>query len=164
MITYEGPPFPHAVMDGLLGEDLVDSMLTEFPARYDPIWQNTNDAVQVKSRTNWKSLGDIPPHTKRAVLHLNSGVFLRQISQITGIKHLISDPYLTGGGLNAIYKGGFLDIHCDGNWHDDMAVERRLNLILYLNDSDGDLELWDTECRKKITPKKNSLVIFETAE
>ena len=50
-----------------------------------------------------------------------------------GIKKIIPDPYFTGGGLNVTTKGGLLDVHVDGNYHDATGLNRRLNAILYLN-------------------------------
>ncbi len=158
---YLKEPFPHAVIDGAFKDHLIAGMLREFPARGNLIWDHIDDGVQKKSRSTWTSDQDIPEVTREVVRTLLSGNFLRRLTALTGIEHLIADPYLTGGGLNCIYKGGFLDIHCDGNWHDTMGVHRRLNVILYLNDSDGDLELWGVG-RKKIQPKRNRLVIFET--
>ena len=62
---------------------------------------------------------------------LNSSIVLKAISKQIGIKKLIPDPYFSGGGLNITKKGGLLDIHVDGNYHDAMNLNRRLNLIIY---------------------------------
>ena len=92
------------------------------------------------------------------------------LSKLTGVEKLISDPYFTGGGFNKMERGGHLALHCDGNWHDDMGVHRRLNVILFLNKKwspewKGALEMWDKDllkCEKKIFPHLNRLVIFTT--
>ncbi|MFW2382259.1 MAG: 2OG-Fe(II) oxygenase, partial [Acidimicrobiales bacterium] len=99
-----------------------------------------------------------------------SGEFMRRLSRLTKIDHLISDPYYTGGGLNCILPGGLLDVHCDGNWHHQMQVHRRLNAILYLNQDwrpewQGGFEMWDGEmqnCVTSVTPAYNRLLLFET--
>jgi Rps23 Pro-64 3,4-dihydroxylase Tpa1-like proline 4-hydroxylase len=101
---------------------------------------------------------------------LNSGIFLRALSGLTGIPHLIPDPYYTGGGFNLIERGGYLDVHADGNWHDNMQVHRRLNLLLYLNEGwqeewGGALNFYDAQGEEviaSILPNGNRLVIFET--
>lgn len=164
-------PFPHIVADNLLDERLIDILLREYPARNDPIWQHYDDSdIQIKTRTNWKSEADIPTDTREMVRTLLSGKLLLAMSKLTGINKLIADPYLTGGGESSVYRGGMLDIHCDGNWHDAMAVHRRLNIILYLNKNwqeswGGELELWDkgmNQCVTKIAPLCNRIVIFLT--
>lgn len=164
-------PFPHVVIDNILDEQLIESVLQEYPGHDDPMWQRYDDKdIQVKVRTNWKSEADIPCDTREVVRTLNSGRFLRALSMLTGINNLISDPYLTGGGESSVYRGGILDIHCDGNWHDAMAVHRRLNIILYLNKDwqeswGGQLEFWDRKmqrCVTKISPTYNRLTIFQT--
>jgi 2OG-Fe(II) oxygenase superfamily len=164
-------PFPHAVIDNIFDDQLLESVLREYPGRDDPMWQRYDDKdIQVKVRTNWKSEADIPCVTRELVRTLNSGSFLRALSTLTGINNLISDPYLTGGGESSVYRGGILDIHCDGNWHDAMAVHRRLNIILYLNKNwqeswGGQLEFWDRKmqgCVTTILPIHNRLAIFLT--
>lgn len=164
-------PFSHAVIDNIFPDEILDQILAEFPSKDNPIWQNTHDAgIQVKQRTNWKSLFDIEPATREFVGLMNSGDFLRPLSRLTNISHLVSDPYFTGGGLNNTLPGGQLALHCDGNWHDDMSVHRRLNTIVFLNrnwqdDWGGQLELWDKNlqnCVKSIAPVFNRMVIFTT--
>jgi hypothetical protein len=166
-----GDPFPHVVVDNLFDAQLLDLVLREYPRRDAAIWQRYDQSdIQIKVRTNWKTDADIPPDVREVVHMLNSGAFLFALSKLTGIPHLISDPYLTGGGLSSVYRGGILDVHCDGNWHDAMAVHRRLNAILYLNPGwqeswGGQLEFWDRKlerCVKKIAPLHNRLVVFLT--
>jgi Rps23 Pro-64 3,4-dihydroxylase Tpa1-like proline 4-hydroxylase len=164
-------PFPHAVIDGLFDKDVLDAIVEGFPPVDNPIWQVSEDeGIQIKLRSDWKRERDIPPRIRDFIHFLNSGEFLQRITTLTGIEHLISDPYYTGGGLNCILPGGLLDVHCDGNWHDAMAVHRRLNLIVFLNERwdpgwHGALEFWDremTRCVKAIEPDLNRLVVFET--
>jgi Rps23 Pro-64 3,4-dihydroxylase Tpa1-like proline 4-hydroxylase len=164
-------PFPYAVADGLLDERLIERILREYPARNDPIWQHYDDSdIQIKVRSNWKSDADITPDIREVVRAFTSGRFLLALSRLTGISHLISDPYLTGGGVSSVYRGGMLDLHCDGNWHDAMAVHRRLNAILHLNPGwqeswGGDLEFWDRKmerCVTKVAPLNNRFIVFRT--
>lgn len=164
-------PFPHIYVDGLFPEAFIDAVLEEFPESDDPIWEATQVAnIQVKLRTNWRSEADMRPSARTLIHFLNSGSFLHRVATLTGVNQLISDPYLTGGGLNCILPGGVLDVHADGNWHDAMGVHRRLNAILYLNRNwksewGGDFELWDRDlkgCVAKVAPIANRLMIFET--
>lgn len=164
-------PFPHAVIDGVFDAEVLRAVLAEFPTSDDPIWDRAMDeGIQVKLRSQWTADADIQPVTRDLVRFMNSGAFLTRITRLTGIDHLISDPYYTGGGLNCILPGGLLDVHCDGNWHDRMAVHRRLNAILYLNEGwqsewRGEFELWDkdmSKCVKAVEPQFNRLLVFET--
>ena len=80
---------------------------------------------------------------------------------LTGIKEtLLNDPYFFGGGFHEIKKGGYLNIHADFNTHKTTRLNRRLNLLIYLNknwreDYNGELELRDKNMKnavKKIKP------------
>jgi Rps23 Pro-64 3,4-dihydroxylase Tpa1-like proline 4-hydroxylase len=164
-------PFPHVVIDGFLPNKLISALVSEFPDPDDQSWdRSVVEGIQVKLRSNWQSEDDISPNTADVVHFFNSGSFMKCLSAITGVKRLISDPYFTGGGRNCILPGGVLDIHADGNWHDEMGVHRRLNAILYLNENwdenwGGHFELWDKElmgCVKSISPLANRMLIFET--
>ncbi len=90
---------------------------------------------------------------------------------MTGIKGLIPDPYFVGGGIHRTLNGGHLDIHADFNLHAGMSVERRLNVIIYLNrewreEWGGSFEVWDKAMTKKeasFVPFYNRMVCFSTA-
>ena len=85
---------------------------------------------------------------------------------MTGIKGLIPDPYFMGAGIHKTLNGGFLDIHADFNLHGHMKVERRLNVLIYLNppwqeDWGGSFEVWDkgmTEKKASFAPTENRMV------
>ena len=167
----ENTPFPHVIIDGLFPSQLISELVAEFPSPDDQSWdRSVVEGIQVKLRSNWQSEDDISPLTAEVVHFFNSGSFMNCLSAITGVTKLISDPYFTGGGRNCILPGGVLDVHADGNWHDAMGVHRRLNAILYLNESwneqwGGHFELWDkdlTGCVKAVSPIANRLLIFET--
>ena len=110
--------------------------------------------------------------TRLLLYQLNSSIFVNFLEKLTGIKGIIPDPHFVGGGLHQIEKGGFLKIHVDFNKHKQMQVDRRLNLLLYLNkdwqeEYGGHFELWDrnmTECEAKILPIFNRCVIFNTSD
>jgi hypothetical protein len=89
---------------------------------------------------------------------------------VTGIDNLIPDPSFEGGGLHQIVPGGKLGVHTDFNKHRDFGLDRRLNLLLYLNKNwkeeyGGHLQLWDkemTHCEAKVLPIFNRVMIFGT--
>jgi hypothetical protein len=163
-------PFSHLVLDSALPPEAIAEMHQAVCHRPSGAWEKSNDAVEVKWRSNWQSEYDIPEPAREVVRFFNSGLFLRELSRVTGIPKLIADPYYSGGGFNLSRRGGFLDVHVDGNWHDAMAVHRRLNLILYLNQGwqqewGGALGFYDEtgeKLVKSIDPVGNRLVIFET--
>lgn len=167
----EAEPFPHVVIDDLFPAASIHGLHEMMWKLGDSAWAKSDDAgIEVKWRSKWRSEFDIPETAREIVRFLNSGLFLRELSRLSGIPHLIPDPYYTGGGFNLIRRGGHLDVHVDGNWHDAMQVHRRLNLILYLNGGwreewGGGLHFYDKDGvtkRRTIAPRGNRTLIFET--
>ena len=163
-------PFPHGVFDNFFDPAMLDQVLAEFPSADAIDWKKFNNAMEVKlASRHEKDLGIITQHFIHA---LNSATFLDFLSTLTGIEHLIPDPYLEGGGLHQIRPGGKLGIHADFNKHKKYKLDRRINVLVYLNKEwqenyGGHLELWDTRmthCEKKILPIFNRLAIFSTTD
>ena len=163
-------PYPHIVIDNFLDEKKLDSVtkkidqieIFENNKRFDP-----NQKRKLKSDSEL----EMPDEVIDIIRYFNSQTFLNSLQSLTGIKEkLLSDPYLWGGGIHRIKRGGFLKIHSDTNFHPDFNLDRRLNLLLYLNKNwnkeyGGELELWDKQmkkCVKKIAPLFNRAVIFST--
>lgn len=95
-----------------------------------------------------KSEQDMPLFTRYFLYCLNSGSFLKFLEQLTGIRNLIGDPQFEGGGLHQIVSGGKLAIHADFNKHSCFTLDRRLNMLIYLNkgwkeEYGGHFELWN---------------------
>lgn len=161
-------PFPHIVIDGFFDDQMLRAVLAEFPRPEDDVWRRYRNADERKLACNdWHQLG---PATRTVLSELNAGPFIAFLQALTGIDHLLPDPYLVGGGLHQIEQGGRLGIHADFNRHRTLALERRLNALIYLNESwneewGGDLELWDREMSRpvvRIAPRFNRLVVFST--
>jgi hypothetical protein len=163
-------PFPHVVFDDFLTVDLLDAVLAEFPKPNQIRWQEFDNAREIKLASAKET--DFGPVTRLLFYHLNSITFLEFLSDVTGIQHLIPDPSFDGGGLHQIARGGKLGIHADFNKHPKYELDRRLNVILYLNkqwreEYGGHLELWDrsmTKCEAKILPVFNRMVVFGTTD
>jgi len=163
-------PFPHVVLDDFLPEPVARRVVAEFPAPGTLEWMRFDDA----SGNKLASRGDrhIPEFTRGVLSQLNSSLFLQFLETLTGIAGLIPDPYLEGGGLHQIERGGFLKIHADFNRHPTLRLDRRLNLLLYLNadwreDYGGHLELWERSmkrCEKSVLPSFNRCVVFSTTD
>jgi len=163
-------PFPYVVMDNFLPTIWLDALLAEFPKPRAANWQTFDNAQEKKlASSRGTEMGDV---TRRVLAQLNSATFLEFLETLTSIDGLIPDPYFVGGGLHQIERGGFLKVHADFNWHEKLRLDRRLNLIVYLNRDwnesyGGDLQLWDAEmthCVKKIYPVLNRAVLFYTVE
>jgi len=164
-------PFPHIVIDDFLPETVVTAVLDEFPGPNDIAWDVYHDRGNTeKLATQTRLL--MGPVTRNLVAELNSSVFVDFLETLTGIAGLIPDPHLIGGGLHEIEPGGYLKIHADFNRHERLRLDRRLNLLLYLNRGwaeqyGGHLELWNrdmTSCAKRILPVANRCVVFNTTD
>lgn len=167
---YESP-YKHSVIDDFFDNSIATQLLESFPLLEDEIWEKTEDkGIEVKYRTNFQSEFDVPDGLIEAFRIFNSSIFLKAISEVFSIPKLLPDPYYTGGGLNVTEKGGLLDVHVDGNYHDASGLNRRVNVILYLNPDwktgwGGEFGLYSddgTELIKKIEPIFNRLIIFDT--
>ena len=72
--------------------------------------------------------------TKIFLNFLNSQPFLHFIQILTGINEtLLGDPYFEGGGLHQIIRGVYLKVHADFNKHKLTGLDRRVNILIYLN-------------------------------
>ena len=161
-------PFPHVVLDGLLNEDMLHEVLAEFPTPNDAMWRSFDSPLERKLATNesWQA-GEA---TARVLAELNSGPFIDFLENLTGIKGLTPDPHFIGGGLHQIEPEGHLAVHADFNRHERTGLERRLNVLVYLNQDwnaeyAGALELWDRhmrQCEVTVTPYFNRCVVFST--
>mgnify|MGYP005993868019 CR=1 FL=1 len=165
-----GIPFPSIVFENFFDERFLDEIEKDFPdlSQLDSSQKYMNKNEIKFANNNFESF---PISIKKLIEFLNSDYFLNFLQKLTSIKEkLIVDPELNGGGLHEIKKGGVLKIHTDFNKHPRKDLDRRLNLLIYLNkkwnfEYGGDLELWDKdlkECKKKISPNFNKIVVFST--
>lgn len=161
-------PFQHIMIDDFLPPDLLRDLLSEFP---DSSGKSYFDRSQERLKFQYPPREIAGRRLRNLVMELNSPPILKFLEAMTGIPALIADPYFEGGGLHEIKRGGHLGVHADFNIHKGMNVERRLNLLVYLNDDwepdfGGNLELWDQEmktCCHRIAPVIGRAVIFNTA-
>ncbi|MEQ9000855.1 MAG: 2OG-Fe(II) oxygenase [Coleofasciculus sp. B1-GNL1-01] len=166
----QAQPFPHVVIDDFLPEFVLDEILQEFPKPGSIDWQKFDVSSQKKLGS--KSELQMGEATRMLLYQLNSSTFINFLEKLTSIEGIIPDPHFVGGGLHQIEPGGYLKMHVDFNRHTRLNLDRRLNLLLYLNkdwqeDYGGHLELWDREmkqCKKKILPIFNRCVIFNTTD
>ncbi len=163
-------PFPHIAIDDFFPRDVVDAVHAEFPRPDQVAWQKFDNAQERKLASDKERA--LSPAARRLIWEMNSQVFLQFLEVLTGIPNLIPDPQLSGGGMHQIPRGGKLGVHVDFNKHGNYGLDRRLNLLLYLNkdwreEYGGHLELWDREmknCVTKILPIFNRVALFSTTE
>ncbi len=170
---HDEKPFPHAVIDNFFNKNVAQQLENEVPDFNGNAWHKYNNAIEVKKVCNDWNL--FPPLTYRAFSILNSQEMLEILANKAKVKPLFSDEGLNGGGWHIHGKGGKLNTHLDYSIHPKLGLQRKLNIIIYLNQNwqeewGGSLGLWDHdsltrgpgELKKKITPKFNRAVIFDT--
>jgi hypothetical protein len=164
-------PFPHIVLDGLFEDAALEGVLAEFPKPEEMRWMHFDSATE-KKLGFYHEHSTLSPGVRAFLDALNGYEMLLWLEALTGIEGLIPDPYFGGGGLHQIESGGFLKIHADFNVHPKLKLDRRANLLVYLNHDwqeewGGHLELWNasmTERRQRIAPTFNRTVVFSTTD
>ncbi|HTR66363.1 MAG TPA: 2OG-Fe(II) oxygenase [Terriglobales bacterium] len=170
-IYRENAPFPHIQLQQFVDPEIALAAAEEFPRSDTPAWiqykhQNENKQGMPKRERFPRLLGELTDE-------LNSPEFCRWLSELTGIRNLLSDASLEGGGLHQSSRGGFLNVHTDfSKHHYHKHWRRRVNLVLYLNEGwreewGGSIELWDASmrhCVARYAPILNHAVIFTTDE
>jgi hypothetical protein len=163
-------PFPHVVLDDFFDPALLDRVLAEFPKPGAIKWKKFDTEREIKLANAAEA--NFGPVTRLLLYHLNSQTFLEFVSAVTGIAGLVSDPYFEGGGLHQIVRGGKLGVHVDFNKHSRLDLDRRVNVLVYLNkdwrdEYGGHLQLWTrdmTRCEARVAPLFNRLVMFGTTD
>lgn len=165
----QATPFPHIVFDGFFPESILKLACSNFPAEA----LKSDRVFDINYGGHHKR--QILPYDcsaqAQAIFHfMNSQAVLQFLEGLSGIDGLISDPYFEGGGYHEIDQGGLLGVHADFRINNKLHLQRRLNLLVYLNpDWDerwgGQLELWDRSmkrCEASIFPILNRCVVFST--
>ena len=174
--SYKGSkPFDHCVVENFFLKDFSFLLENEFPDYEEKIWQEySNDLEEKKLTNNWNHF---KPITYQILSKLNSDYFCNFLSELTGVDPLYSDDGLNGGGWHIHKSGGKLNPHLDYSLHPKLGLQRKLNIIIYLNSSwrqgwGGELGFWAKDEKenspgklvKIIKPIFNSAVIFDTTQ
>jgi Rps23 Pro-64 3,4-dihydroxylase Tpa1-like proline 4-hydroxylase len=161
-------PFPHIYFDRFLPETEAEQILNDFPEPQQLPWQKFDTANEKKLA--FDQVEYLPPAIRNVLYFLNSRPMLSFLETLTGIAGIIPDPYYSGGGLHQIKRGGKLDVHADFNFHNQLKLDRRINVLIYLNKDweeayGGHFELWNRDmsrAEQKILPLFNRCAIFST--
>lgn len=163
-------PFPNIYLDDFFDPAFLRKILEEFPD-LDKLKEKIHYVNPNENKLATKGEYSFGPFTKQLVHFLNAQPFLEFLQELTGIEEtLIPDPYFEGGGYHEIKPGGFLKLHVDFHLHKRMNLNRRLNLLIYLNEDwdesyGGHFELWErdmSKCSVKILPVFNRIALFST--
>jgi len=161
-------PFPHIVLPDFLDEDILELCLREFPS----VPKSSNGYKRSQENLKFEFRPEtLSPPLRSLFYSFNSLPFIGFIENLTGIRGLIPDPYFAGAGLHQVSTGGHLDIHADFNFHGAMNLERRINVLIYLNKNwreeyGGCFEIWDqnmNKCFRRVVPAFNTCVVFNTS-
>ncbi len=167
----QATPFPHIVLDGLFSDALLDQAVAELPSA-SAKWTTYNTVNESKQVCSDASL--FGPTAEIIVHALNSAPFVRFLERLTGIKGLIPDPHLHAAGYMKVSPGGFLGLHYDFATQRELKLDRRINVLLYLNrdwlkEWGGALELHSSDPvtdprhqEVRIEPLFNRVAIFNT--
>ena len=160
-------PFPYGCYDNFLDASILDGVLNDLDAL--PAPEAKFDRAQERYKASY-SPERLPAHTRRLLYALNSRPVIAFLEALTGIKGLIPDPYFMGGGIHVVSNGGHLDIHADFNHHVVMNLERRINVLIYLNkdwkkEYGGAFEIWNDNMSERVEifePVFNRMCCFNT--
>lgn len=160
-------PFPYGCYDNFLDSSILDRVLADLDTL--PAPEVSFDRAQERYKASY-SPEKLPAHTRRLLYALNSRPLIAFLEALTGIKGLIPDPYFLGGGIHVVSNMGHLDIHADFNHHVIMNLERRINVLIYLNkdwkkEYGGSFEIWNdnmSECVESFEPIFNRMCCFNT--
>lgn len=162
-------PFPHMVADNFLPEVMARAALDHFPR--EALGSDRVFEAGYAGQHKRQIMPDECDASARQIFQFfNSRPMIEFLEGLTSIQGLIPDPYYTGGGYHETARGGKLGIHADFRINEQLHLQRRLNVIIYLNEGwdeawGGDLELWDRKMQAmqlKVTPLFNRVVIFNT--
>jgi hypothetical protein len=165
-------PFPHIVFADFFNPSFLDVVLAEFPnlAAQKAVTKFDNHN---EKKIATKGTATFSPAMRTLTDFLNSPLMLSFLQELTGIDEpLVADPHFEGGGYHEIKPGGLLKVHADFNKSRSTGLDRRLNLLVYLNKDwneryGGHLELWNkymTAAEQKILPTFNTVALFATTD
>ena len=151
-IKFDDNPFDHWIIEDFLDIQDAKDVSKEFID-----YESTEDIVRYKGwigeKSTCNSWNRFPALTYKIFSNLLSLDFVSHLSAVTGVTPLYPDIGLHGGGWHMSGKGGSLAMHLDYSIHPKLKLQRKLNLILYLEEDydpawGGSLQLWSHDKEK----------------
>lgn len=160
-------PYNHICIDNFLPMQIIEKVRADLDSL--PEAQQSFDAAEEKLKSQYNP-DRLPDYSRHLFQAFNSRPFILFLEEMTGITGLIPDPYYVGAGIHKTLNGGYLNIHADFNVHKQMRLERRLNVLIYLNppwkeEWGGSFEVWDKPMQNKVAsfaPTENRMCCFST--
>ena len=175
-IKFDNNPFDHWIIEDFLDIQDAKDVSKEFID-----YESTEDIIRYKGwigeKSTCNSWNRFPALTYKIFSNLLSLDFVSHLSAVTGVTPLYPDIGLHGGGWHMSGKGGSLAMHLDYSIHPKLNLQRKLNLILYLEEDynpqwGGSLQLWSHDKEKskplnkikEVEPLFNRAILFDTTQ
>ena len=166
-------PYPHIVIENFFRADIAEELSRGFPDYDGESWNTYDNPLENKKTLNaWDSFNRLQ---YQVFMELNSPEFVHFLEGLTGAR-LCADIGLHGGGLHIHANGGKLNPHLDYSIHPKTGMQRKLNLLVYLEkdfkkEYGGWLGMWlpgtadaPGDLAREIVPYCNRAVIFDTTD
>jgi len=176
-IKYDDNPFDHWLIEDFLNVEDARNVSKEFIDYDNPTEDIIHYQGWIAEKKTCNRWDRFPPLTYRIFSNLLSVDFVSHLSTLTGISPLYPDIGLHGGGWHMHGKSGNLAMHLDYSIHPKLNLQRKLNLIVYLEEDydpewGGSLQFWSHDKRKKkpldkikeIEPLFNRAILFDTTQ
>ena len=169
-LKVETNPFDHIILNDFIEKNYYSKLLEILPKKPTDEWWKYENPIEFKYALDNFEVMD--PAVKNIFYALSHPTIIDKLKIIFNIPNLEYDPHCHGGGLHIHSRYGRLNMHLDYEKHPITNKQRRLNIILYLNDDwqqewKGDTQLWNkdmTECVVQSYPKTNTALVFVTTE
>ena len=170
-------PFNYWILDNFLDVEDARQLSKEFIDYDNPTEEIIHYQGWIAEKKTCNKWDRFPPLTYKVFTNLLSVDFISKLSDITGVTPLYPDIGLHGGGWHMHGQSGRLAVHLDYSIHPKLDLQRKLNLILYLEEDydpawGGSLQFWSHDEKKKkpkdkvreIEPIFNRAVLFDTTQ
>jgi len=169
-------PYNHIIIDNLFNAEIANNIYESLPDyNSDKIDANYNNPIERKKTIqNWTTFNAT---IYKVMSYFVGTEFTQYMRILTGQKNLEADYGLHGGGIHMHGNGDYLNVHYDYDIHPKLKKQRKLNIITYFTPDwkeewNGHLELWShdvknnqpKECVKRVLPKFNRSIIFDTTQ